>query len=156
MTVVLVGIAIAAGLVGTLLPILPGLGLIWLATVVYGVVEGFGVGGWVSMAAISGLLAAGLVAGIRIPQRAAAGGGIGVRGQLVAAALAVVGFFAVPVVGAGLGFVVGVYLVARHSAPDQAWETTRRTVLALLASAGVQFAAGLLMALVWAGWVVFG
>jgi hypothetical protein len=97
----------------------------------------------------------GIVLAVRIPQRAAAAGGIGFRGQLLAFGLAAVGFFVIPVVGAAVGFVAGVYLSARR-VPGNPWATTRRTVRALVAAAAVQFATGVGMALTWLAWVVLG
>src|SRR3970040_1967994 len=99
MTAVLVALTMAVGVIGTLLPVLPGLGLVWAAGVVYGLVEGFGVVGGMCVTVMTLLLIGGSFAGIRIPQRAAALGGIGLGGQVFAAGLAVVGFFAIPVVG---------------------------------------------------------
>lgn len=154
--VVISGVGIAIGIAGTVLPILPGLVLVWLSCLAYGLVEGFGAVGWTAMVVISLLAAAGLVAGIRVPQRAAAAGGIGVRGQVFAAILAVVGFFVIPVVGAPLGFVVGVWLAARTRHGDRAWAVTRSTVRALVTAAGLQLAAGLGMGVTWAVWVVLG
>ena len=154
MTTLLIGFVIAVGVLGTVVPILPGLALIWGAALAYGLAEGFGVVGWAAMAAITALAIGGLAAGIVMPQRAALAGGIGVRGQLVAVGLAIVGFFAIPVVGIAIGFVTGVYLVARRRYPERAWEVTRSTIRAMVLAAGVQFAAGVLMALVWLGWVV--
>lgn len=154
MVTLLVGLAIAVGVAGTLLPILPGLGLIWIAALVFGILEGFGIAGWTAMVIITGLAIAGTAAAIRVPQRAAAAGGISWKGQLLAVALAIVGFFVVPVVGAPIGFVAGVYLVARQQASTRAWEVTKSTLRALLVAAGLQFVAGLAMALTWVVWAV--
>lgn len=154
MVTVLVGLAIAVGIAGTLLPILPGLGLIWIAALVFGILEGFGLGGWTAMAVITGLAIAGTAAAIRVPQKAAAAGGISWKGQLLAVALAIVGFFVVPVVGAPIGFVAGVYLVARRRDPTRAWEVTRSTLRSLLVAAGLQFGAAIGMALTWLVWAV--
>ena len=154
MVTLLVGLVIAVGIAGTLLPILPGLGLIWIAALVFGMLEGFGLGGWTAMAIITGLAIAGSVAAIRVPQRAAAASGISWKGQLLAVALAIVGFFAIPVVGAAIGFVAGVYLVARRQAPTGAWDVTRSTLRSLLVAAGLQFAAAIAMALTWLVWAV--
>lgn len=154
MTAVLVALTMAVGVIGTLLPIVPGLGLVWAAGVVYGLVEGFGVVGWMCVTVMTLLLIGGSFAGIRIPQRAAALGGIGLGGQVFAAGLAVVGFFAIPVVGAALGFVLGVYVVARRREPTRAWAVTRRTVGSLAAAAGVQFLAALAMAATWGVWLL--
>lgn len=154
MVTLLVGVAIAVGVAGTLLPLIPGLGLVWLAAVVFGLVEGFGVVGWVAIVVITGLAVFGIVAGVRVPQRTAAAGGIGWRGQLIALALAVVGFFVIPVVGAGVGFVGGIYLVARSKEPARAWQVTKATLRSLFVAAGVQFVTALAMAGTWLIWAV--
>nr|MBA3289934.1 DUF456 domain-containing protein [Actinomycetota bacterium] len=49
----LVAVAMAAGLVGTLLPLLPGLPIIWVAALVYGLLTEFGTAGWVAFALIT-------------------------------------------------------------------------------------------------------
>lgn len=153
MVTLLIGLAIAVGVAGTLLPLVPGLGLVWLAAVAFGLIEGFGTVGWVSIGVITGLAAVGTVAGVRVPQRAAAAGGIGWRGQLTAVALAVVGFFVIPVVGAGVGFVGGIYLVARSKNPGRAWQITKSTLRSLFVATGVQFVTALAMAGTWLIWV---
>ena len=51
--VAVVAIAMVMGLAGTVLPILPGLWLIWGAALVYGLVAGFGASGWVAMTLIT-------------------------------------------------------------------------------------------------------
>ena len=154
MVTVLVGLAMVVGVAGTLLPLLPGVGLIWAAAVVFGLIEGFGLVGWTAMAVITALGASAIVAGVRMPQRAAAAGGIGWRGQLMAFALAVVGFFVIPVAGAPIGFVAGIYLAARSRHGAEAWPITKRTVRSLVLAAGVQFAAAIGMALTWLVWAL--
>jgi uncharacterized protein len=152
----LVGLAVAVGLIGTLLPILPGLALIWAATVAYGLLEGFGAIGWAAITLITGLLVGGVATGIRIPQKAAAAGDIGWTGQAFAVGLAVAGFFVIPVVGAAVGFVAGVYLAAWRRNREAAWSTTVRTLRALFMAAGVQFVTGIAMAVTWGAWVILG
>ena len=154
MVTVLVGLAMAVGIAGTLLPVVPGVGLIWAAAVVFGLAEGFGFIGWAAMALITALGAAGLIAGVRMPQRAAAAGGIGWRGQVMAFALAVVGFFVIPVAGAPIGFVVGIYLAARARDRNEAWSITKRTLRSLVLAAGLQFVAAIAMALTWLVWAL--
>ena len=154
MVTVLVALAMAVGILGTLLPILPGLGLIWLAALAFGLIEGFGPVGWTAMVIITAIGVAGIAAAVRVPQRAAAAGGIGGRGQLLAFGLAIVGFFVIPVVGAGVGFVGGIYLMARRQSPERAWAITRSTLRALVIAAGLQFVAGIAMAATWLIWAV--
>ena len=53
--VVLVAIVMVIGVAGTVLPLLPGLWLIWAAALAYGLVDGFGMAGWISMTLITAL-----------------------------------------------------------------------------------------------------
>lgn len=156
--VVIVAIVMVVGIVGTVLPILPGLWLIWIAALVYGLVAGFGPAGLPAMAVITGLLIGGMAASVYLPQRGAAGAGVPWWGQLLALAAAIAGFFLIPVIGALLGFAVGILIVAVLKTRDvgAAWTATKATLLGMLKASGVQLAAAVLMALVWVGWVVVG
>lgn len=152
----LTGLVVAVGVVGTVLPILPGLWLIWGACLVFGLLEGFGVAGLVAMAIITVLAAAGTAAGVVLPQRSASAIGMSVRDQLVALAFGIAGFFAIPVVGAVVGFVTGVFVVASLKTRDlraaSSWTWASLKSFGVVAAA--QFGAGLLMAVVWVGWVI--
>jgi energy-converting hydrogenase Eha subunit B len=67
--------------------------------------------------------------------------------------LGLIGFFAVPVVGLVLGFVLGIWLAERlRLGPGQAWPSTRGALGAVGLSLLVEFAAALGVAVVW----VFG
>jgi uncharacterized protein YqgC (DUF456 family) len=153
--VALVGVAMAVGLVGTIVPVLPGLVLIGAAAVAYGVVDGFGTGGAIAIAIIAGLGIAGTVAGFVLPQRAAAGAGAARSSLLLGAIGGVVGAFAVPIVGVALGGVVGIYLGerVRTGEHDQAWRATVATVKGFGVGAIVQLGAGVAMVLTWLAWV---
>jgi len=156
--VVLVAIVMVIGVGGTVLPILPGLWLIWAAALVYGLVDGFGVVGWVTTVLITGLAVAGTASGVYLPQRKAASIGVPWWGQLAALVCAVAGFFIVPVVGAPLGFVVGILLVtlARERHFQGALTATWATLKSLLLASGLQFAVGLAMVALWVVWVWLG
>lgn len=153
---VLAGIAIAVGVIGCVLPVLPGTGLVWLTMLVYGLVLGFGWPGWIAMVVATVLLVAGLVANVLIPQREASSTGLTVAGQLVGLVLAVVGFFVVPVVGAPLGFTLGVFLVRLQATGDRAaaWSSTLRIIRSLVKASAVQAAVAVAMAVTWMGWVI--
>jgi len=156
--VALVAIAMVIGVAGTVLPILPGLWLIWAAALGYGMFGGFGVGGWIAMTIITILAIAGTASGVYLPQRKAASIGVPWWGQLIAFVCAVAGFFIVPVVGAPLGFVVGILLVTlsreRHfqGALVATWETLKSMLLA----SGLQLVAGMAMVVLWVIWAWLG
>ena len=156
--VVLVAIVMVIGVAGTVLPILPGLWVVWAAALAYGLFGGFGVVGWIALALITGLAVAGTASGVYLPQRTAASIGVPWWGQLLALGCAVAGLFIVPVVGAPLGFVVGILLVTlvRERRFQGALEATWATLKSMLLASGLQFAVGLAMVAVWVVWVWLG
>lgn len=153
---VLVGLAMVVGLVGTIVPLVPGLTLVAGAALVYGLVEGFGTAGTVAMVAIVVLGVAGTVAGAVLPHRAAGGAGASRMSLLLGVALAVAGFFVVPVVGFAVGGALGIYLGerTRTGAHQPAWRATTATLKGFGVGALVQLGAGLMMMITWIGWVL--
>ena len=152
----LVAIVMVVGLAGTVLPILPGLWLIWAAALVYTILESWDLDGLVFMAVLTALAAAGAIVGVVLPQRQASSFGVPWWGQVIAAACAVVGMFIVPVVGAVVGFVVGIFLVTValtrefRGSVEASWATIR----GMLYASGAQFVIGLLMVVLWLAWVI--
>ncbi len=155
--VVLVAIVMVIGVAGTVLPILPGLWVIWIAAAVYGILAGFGPGGWIAMAVITALAIAGTTAALYLPQRSAASVGVPWWGQVIALGFAVAGFFVVPVVGAPLGFMMGILLttIARERHLGGALKATWATLKSMLLASGLQLASGVAMTVVWMVWVIW-
>lgn len=151
-----VAVAMAVGIAGTVVPVVPGLVLVAGAALTYGIVEGFGTVGVVAFALIVAVGLAGEVAGFVIPQRAARAGGAPRSSILLGVAGAAIGFFLVPIVGLPLGGVVGIYLGERTRSgdADAAWRATRATIRGFGVAALLQLAAGLLMAAIWVAWVL--
>lgn len=152
----LLALVMAVGAVGTVVPLLPGLSLIWGAGLVYGLDEGFGAVGVAAFATMTALAAAATVAGWVVPKRRAAGAGASRGSVWLGIAAAVVGFFVVPVVGLPLGGVLGIYVgehVRTHDA-GAAWATTRATITGFGIAALLQLAAALAMIAAWVVWVV--
>lgn len=156
MLVAAVAVAIAIGVVGTVVPLLPGLLLIIGAALAYGVVDGFGTTGTVAALLIVAIGVAGTIAGIAIPKRAAGAAGAPRSSLLIGALGAVIGFFAVPVIGLPLGGVAGIYAGERLRTGDgaAAWRATRATVRGFGLATLAQLAAALLMAAIWVVWVL--
>lgn len=155
LVVLLVGVVMVIGLAGTILPILPGLWLIWAAALGYGVFDGFGAWGWAALALITALAAAGTAGAIYVPQRAASSIGVPWWGQVLALVGAVAGFFLIPVIGAPIGFVAGILLVTlvRTRHVRGALAATWAAVKSMLLASGLQFAVGLAMVAIWVVWV---
>ena len=149
LTEVVVGIAIAIGLVGILVPVLPGSLLVLGAIVVWAWQVG-GATAWLVAAAAAVLIAVGTVVKYVVPGRRLKVSGIPASTQWVGALGAVVGFFVVPVVGLFLGFVVGVYAAEhRRLGARLAWPSTRAALGAVGLALLIELAAAVLAASVW-------
>jgi uncharacterized protein YqgC (DUF456 family) len=146
---VLVGVAVLVGLVGILVPVLPGSVLI-LAAVLVWALEAATSTGWVVFAVVTLLLVVGAVVKYAVPGRRLKSDGVPNRTLLAGGLLGVVGFFVIPVVGLLIGFVLGVYLSeVQRVGRDLAWPSTRSALRAVGLSVLIELAAGLLAALTW-------
>jgi uncharacterized protein len=156
MVVALVALAMAVGVVGTVVPLVPGLALVWGAALAYGLLEGFGTTGTAAFALITALAVAGALAGWVVPTRVAGAAGAARSSILLGAVAAVVGFFAIPVVGLVVGGVAGVYAgeLQHTGSGAAAWRATRATLAGFGLAALVQLGIGLAMAATWAAWVL--
>jgi uncharacterized protein len=147
---VLVGIAILVGLLGVLLPALPGLLLVWAAVLVWALIERT-TAAWIVLASASVLVAVSQVVKYLVPGRRMRAAGVPWTSLAGGGALAIIGFFVVPVVGAFLGFVLGVYLAERLRLGDHslAWSSTVHALKAVGLSMLIELGAGLLVAGAW-------
>ena len=148
------GLLVAIGIVGIVLPVLPGLVLVLAGIAVWAVPRGDAVG-WTALGVAAAIVVLGSVAKYLVPGRRMRESGVPGRTIAVGAVLGVVGFFVVPVVGLFLGFVLGVYLaeLARVGG-DLAWPSTREALSAVGWSIVIELATGLLAAAVWIGALV--
>jgi len=147
---VVVAVVCLIGILGTILPILPGTFLVAGAVVVWGVVTG-GTAGWGAVIAAVVLLA--LATGLKylIPAKWMRDGGVGTWVLLAGGALGIVGFFVIPVVGVIIGFVLGVYLaeLIRLKNLRQAWPTTVTAMKAAGLSTLIEFTVAVLLTVGW-------
>jgi len=149
LTEVLVALGILVGLVGILVPILPGTVLIVAAVLAWALYLGSGAA-WTTFAVVAVLLVAGTVVKYAVPGRRLKSSGIPASTTWFGVALGVVGFFVVPVVGLLIGFVLGVYLAEhRRVGAAAAWPSTKQALRAVGVSILIELAAGVLAALVW-------
>lgn len=151
-----VALVMAIGVAGTLVPVLPGILLVWGASLVYGIVAGFGTGGWVAFGVITALAVAGTIAGFVVPARAAGVAGAPRSSLLTGALFAVVGFFVIPVVGVVVGAALGIFLAERVRTGDAvaARAATIATLKGYGAAALAQLAIALVMTATWVVWVI--
>jgi uncharacterized protein len=149
LTDLLVGLAVAVGLVGIVVPVLPGT-LLVLAAILVWALEAGTASGWVVLAVAAALLVVGAVVKYAVPGRRLRTAGVPTRTLVAGGLLGVVGFFVVPVVGLLLGFVLGVYLSEAHRLGRRDARTSTTAALrAVGLSLVIELAAGLLAAAVW-------
>jgi uncharacterized protein YqgC (DUF456 family) len=152
-----VAIAMLIGMAGVVAPFIPGLTVMWLAALGYGVIGGFGPGGWAAFAIITVLFLVGELLGFLLPGRSAAKAGATGASIVLGALCACVGFFVVPVFGFLIGGVLGIYVAEylRTGNMHLAWETTRSTLVGFGISVLTQLFFGVAIIVTWLAWVVF-
>jgi uncharacterized protein YqgC (DUF456 family) len=155
LTDLLVGAAIVVGLVGIVVPVLPGSVLILGAVLLWAVSSGTAAG-WVVFAVATTILVVGGIVKYAVPGRGLRTAGVPTRTLVAGGLLGIVGFFVVPVVGLVLGFVLGVYLSElQRVGRERAWPSSLAALRAAGLSLLIELAAGLLAAGTWlAGAVV--
>jgi uncharacterized protein len=146
----LVGVAILVGLLGVLVPALPGLLLCWAAVLVWALVERT-VTAWVVLGVASALLVTSQVVKYVVPGRRMRSAGVPWRTLAAGGVLGIVGFFVIPIIGAVLGFVAGVYAAERLrlGGHEAAWPSTKHALKAVGLSVLIELGAGLLIAAAW-------
>ncbi len=149
----MIGLVMLVGLVGIVVPVLPGLLLIWAAGLAWAILDGGGLARWLVFALMSLLLIAGTIAKYVLPARSATTAGAPRRTLVIGAVGAVVGLFLIPVVGLVVGGVAGVLIAEWRRLGDgsAAWQSTRGVLLAFGLGVLVEAVAGVLMVLAWVG-----
>ena len=152
---ILVAVAIAVGLVGVLVPLLPGTLLVYAAIAVWAFVEQNTVG-WVVLGVVTAILAATMAIKYLWPVKRMRAADVSPATLAAGAVAGVIGFFVIPVLGLLVGFVLGVYLAELVHRRDQrrAWASTVHAVKGAALSVGVELAGGLLATAAWVVGVV--
>jgi uncharacterized protein len=148
--IVLVALVIAVGLVGIVMPVLPGTLLVFGAIVVWAFVEN-NVTSWVTLGLVTVVLAAATLIKYLWPMRRMRGADVRTLSLVAGTVLGIIGFFVIPVVGLVIGFVLGVYLAELANRRDQrlAWTSTKHAVKGVALSVGVELAGALLATVAW-------
>ncbi|MFM9035075.1 MAG: DUF456 domain-containing protein [Mycobacterium sp.] len=147
---VLVAVAIAVGLVGILVPFLPGTLLVWAAIAVWAFVVGT-TPAWVVLGVATAILAAGILVKYLWPAKRMKAADVSGRTLAAGALGALVGFFVIPVAGLLVGFVLGVFLAELVGRRDRrrAWASTVHAIKGVALSVGVELTAALLATAAW-------
>ena len=147
---VLVGLTIATGIVGIVVPVLPGALLVWAVIAVWALADGSATA-WAVFVIATLLIGGAQVVKVLVPGRRLRDAGVPRQSILAGLLVAVIGFFVIPVVGFFIGFPLGVYLqerwrLGRHAA---AWDSTRAALRAMGFSILIELTATVLAASAW-------
>jgi uncharacterized protein YqgC (DUF456 family) len=147
---VVVGLAIATGIVGVVLPVLPGALLVWAAIVVWALAVATATA-WAVLGLATLVIGGAQVVKLLVPGRRLRAAGVPLRSIVAGLVLAAAGFFVIPVVGFFVGFPLGIYLAERgrlgHHA--SAWDSTREALRAMGVSIVIELSATVLVAGAW-------
>ncbi|AXG15349.1 DUF456 domain-containing protein [Intrasporangium calvum] len=138
------------GTVGVVVPVLPGLLLVWGATLLWAVTMQ-STAGWLTLAVATAIYAAGLVSQYVVPGRRMRATGVDARIIAIALVAGVIGLFVIPVLGAPLGFVGTVYVLERATlrSHQRAWDATRHAVSAVALNVGIELLTAVLIIATW-------
>ena len=146
----LVGVAIFVGVIGIVVPVLPGALLSWAAILVWALEEQSSTG-WIVLAIATVLIGASQVIKYVVPERRMRDAGIPQHSTLIGVLFAIAGFFLIPVVGMFVGFPLGVFISERFRlrANGPAWASTKQALKATGLSMLIELAGTLLAAGIW-------
>lgn len=148
--IILVAFAIAVGLAGIVIPLLPGTLLVFAAIAVWAVIEN-NVTGWVTLGVVTALLGVATLIKYTWPVKRMRAADVRTVSLVAGGVLGIIGFFVIPVVGLVIGFVLGVFLAELANSRDQrvAWTSTKHAVKGVALSVGVELAGALLATVAW-------
>jgi uncharacterized protein len=145
-------VAMVVGVLGVIIPLVPGLVLCWLAVVVWAIFGDVGgAGPWVVLGVATMIAALGMVVKYAWPGRNLKRSGVPNMSLLAGGALGLVGFFVIPVVGLVIGFVLGVWVAERVRLGDfaKAWPSTKHALKAAGLAMLIELSTALAIASVW-------
>ena len=147
---VVVALAIAAGIVGVVVPVLPGALLAWAAIAAWALAVGSPTA-WTVLAVATVVIGGAQLVKLLVPGRRLRAAGVHRRSIFVGVVLGSVGFFLIPFVGFFIGFPLGVYLEERRRLGQHAsaWHSTREAVRAMGWSILIELLATVLAAGAW-------
>lgn len=148
---VLVALAIAVGLIGIVVPILPGALLVGAAILAWAVIENNPTA-WVTFGVAAVLIGVSTIIKYTWPMKRMRAADVGTKTLLAGAVLGIIGFFVIPVLGLVIGFVLGIYLAELANRKDQrlAWTSTKHALKGVALSIFVELTGALFATAAWA------
>lgn len=142
------------GLLGLVVPIMPGLVIIWVAALGYGLFAGFGTLGWVMFALITVLMIVGSVVDNILMGAKAHESGAPWWVVLVALAAGILGNFALPIIGGLVAALLALFLVEyiRRKDAKEALKSMKGMLIGCGWAFVIRFIMGLFMIGFWLIW----
>jgi uncharacterized protein len=147
-------VAMLFGLFALMIPIIPGIIIIWLAALVYGIVAGFGVAGIIIFILLTLMMLGSIILDEVIIGASARAQGASWVAVLVATVAGVVGTFLLPPFGGLLGALIGIFLVEIIRVKDlrTALRSTKGVALGCGGAVLAKMALGAAMIGLWLMW----
>lgn len=149
--IVLTALAILVGLIGIVVPILPGALLVAAAILVWAVVENNATA-WVTFGVAAALIAISTIIKYTWPVQRMRAAEVRTSSLVLGGVLGIIGFFVIPVLGLFIGFVAGIYLaeLAHRRDQRQAWTSTKHALKGVALSIFIELTGALLATAAWA------
>ena len=144
------------GLLGLLIPVIPGLVIIWLASLAYGVGVGFQTPGWIFFAILTVIMVVGSVVDNLVMGQQAHRNGASWISVLLAMLFGVIGTFILPIFGGFIGALAALFLAEwiRRKNWREAMTATTGWAVGCGWAIVIRFILGLLMIGIWIIWVL--
>lgn len=139
-----------AGLVGVVVPVLPGLLLIWVGVLLWALTEAAGAAWWV-LGIVTALYAVGAVVEYLVPGQRMRRAGVRTSTLVLAVLGAIVLGILIPIIGALIGFPLGIYVVQRlrRGSHKEALQATGHALRAIGLNIVIELVTALLMIATW-------
>ncbi len=147
---VISALIMTVGIIGIVVPVLPGLLLVWAGVFLWAMNE-TSTAGWSVLGAATVLAAAGLVLQFLIPGQRMRCAGVATTTLIVGVVVAIVLGIVIPVVGALVGFPLGIYAVQRIRRHNhrKAWESTVHALKAVGLNILIELSTALIISAMW-------
>lgn len=171
MLVTLAALVMAVGIVGSILPVLPGTPLVWISGLGYALLFtafvpadnlprhiGLSI---VFMLIFTVLTLIGSLTGLVLPSAGGAASGAGWQSSVLSFCLAIIGFFVIPIIGALIGAALGIFIVEYlrerkidpRTALRNATQRTRGAITGFGVGIAVELGSALIMVALFLVWV---
>ncbi len=138
------------GLIGIVIPVLPGLLLVWVGVLLWSINETSTIG-WAVLAAATAFALLGLLLQFLVPGQRMRRAGVRTSTLIVAVICAVALGIVIPVIGAFIGFPLGIYVVqrTRRHGHRAAWQSTVLALKAVGLNILIELSAALAIIVTW-------